>query len=223
MTEQFFEKPILNSPYAYPARHWELDADGQPTNRILDFRRTAKFVTPVPKPKKRRRSQDQQLALVLDEGEGISTAEQQYDTTGNINAIRRQVDLWRQIPDPSKWGVTPETQRLLQHWRGYPFQGIRPFFCQVEAVETAIWLAEVAPSLGARGKEFLDLIQRASERPSITSQPSGKGSNRLAQVQPTCDPFPEGYKDRRRSTPVFAFCNYQVWYTLVGPSRRSAS
>ena len=38
MTEQFFERPILNSPYEYPARHWELDDDGQPTNQILDSR-----------------------------------------------------------------------------------------------------------------------------------------------------------------------------------------
>jgi len=38
MTEQFFEKPILNSSYTYPAHHWELDPDGQPTNQILDVR-----------------------------------------------------------------------------------------------------------------------------------------------------------------------------------------
>ncbi|MGL5080047.1 MAG: hypothetical protein ACRC8A_01035 [Microcoleaceae cyanobacterium] len=35
MTDQFFEKPILNSPYVYPARHWELDEEGQPTNKII--------------------------------------------------------------------------------------------------------------------------------------------------------------------------------------------
>ena len=29
MVETFFERPILNSPYAYPGRHWELDAEGQ--------------------------------------------------------------------------------------------------------------------------------------------------------------------------------------------------
>ena len=34
MTETFFERPILNSPYEPPHRHWDLDADGQPTNRI---------------------------------------------------------------------------------------------------------------------------------------------------------------------------------------------
>jgi type III restriction enzyme len=32
MTDDFFEHPIRNSPYSYPARHWELDEDGQPTN-----------------------------------------------------------------------------------------------------------------------------------------------------------------------------------------------
>lgn len=35
MDNRFFEKPILNSPYEYPARHWELDANGQPTQRII--------------------------------------------------------------------------------------------------------------------------------------------------------------------------------------------
>ena len=35
----FFEHPILNSPYAFPARHWELDADGQPTNVLIESRR----------------------------------------------------------------------------------------------------------------------------------------------------------------------------------------
>ena len=39
MSERFFERPILNSPYEYPSRHWELDASGQPTDRILERRR----------------------------------------------------------------------------------------------------------------------------------------------------------------------------------------
>ena len=42
------------------------------------------------------------------------------------------------------WGVTPATQRLLQHWRHHNFSGPRPFFRQVEAVDTVIWLTEVA-------------------------------------------------------------------------------
>ena len=39
MAATFFEQPILNSPYAYPDRHWELDDEGQPTNIILPKRR----------------------------------------------------------------------------------------------------------------------------------------------------------------------------------------
>jgi len=46
--KRFFERPILNNPYEYPRRHWELDTEGQPTHRILDGRRPAEFVTPFP-------------------------------------------------------------------------------------------------------------------------------------------------------------------------------
>ena len=59
------------------------------------------------------------------------------------------MDAWRAIPDSRQWGVTPETERLLKHWRSHEFQGIRPFFCQIEAVETIIWLTEVAGILRA--------------------------------------------------------------------------
>ena len=52
MQDRFFERPILNSPYQYPTQYWELDQDGQPTYRIIDGRRIAEFVTPIPKPKR---------------------------------------------------------------------------------------------------------------------------------------------------------------------------
>jgi hypothetical protein len=41
MYNRFFERPVLNSPYQYPARHWELDAQGQPTQQIIEHRRWA--------------------------------------------------------------------------------------------------------------------------------------------------------------------------------------
>ena len=78
MTDQFFEKPILNSPYEYPSRHWELDKQGQPTQEIAENRRRADFITPIPKPKKRKVSAEQP-GFVFDEGHGLSTEEQQYD------------------------------------------------------------------------------------------------------------------------------------------------
>jgi type III restriction enzyme len=158
-THAFFEQPILNSPYELPARHWELDDEGQPTQRILDDRRRAEFITPIPKPKRRRGGAAQQ-ELVFDEGEGLSTAKQHYEAS-NINEIRRQVGNWRTWPKPHEWQVTPETARLLQHWRHYEFGGVRPFFCQLEAVEVAIWLTEVAPHT-TPGKSILAKLRDAN-------------------------------------------------------------
>ncbi len=114
MDSTFFERPILNSPYAHPGRHWELDTDGQPTGSIIESRRDARFITPIPRPKKHKRAKGQER-LVFDEGVGVSTAKQQYDPTPIINELRRRVDQWRAIGNPSHWGVTPETARLLQH------------------------------------------------------------------------------------------------------------
>ncbi|MEJ8570768.1 BPTD_3080 family restriction endonuclease [Microbaculum marinum] len=153
MSESFFERPILNSPYAFPRQHWELDEDGQPTNRIIEMRRRSDLITPVPKPKKRRQNQ-KQASLILGGDDDLSNEEQEYNPTPIINEIRTYVETWRNFPNPDQWLVTPETARLLTHWRHHKFEGIRPFFCQIEAVETAIWLTEVAPKLGARAKKF---------------------------------------------------------------------
>ncbi|MFZ1710426.1 MAG: DEAD/DEAH box helicase family protein, partial [Anaerolineae bacterium] len=125
---------------------------GQPTQRIIENRRRAEFITPVPKPRKRKGS-GQQQQFIFDEGAGLSTQQQQYDPTPIINALRQRVDQWRAIPNAAHWGVTPETARLLEHWRHHPFNNARPFFCQIEAVETAIWLTEVAPN-DRTGKVF---------------------------------------------------------------------
>ena len=161
MSNPFFDHPILNSPYEYPSRHWELDEAGQPTQKIIERRRSAKFITPIPKPKKRK-GRAAQPGFVFDEGKGLSTKEQQYDPTSIINEVRQHVDAWRALPNPSQWQVTPETARLLQHWRHHKFSGIRPFFCQVEAVETAIWLTEVAPQ-SKSGKRLLDHLAAANK------------------------------------------------------------
>lgn len=160
MGREFFERPILNSPYEYPARHWELDESGQPTQRIVDKRREARFVTPIPKPRKQKGAPDQ-ASLLLGEHK-LSTAAQQYAHTAIINGVRQQVDRWRQIPNAADWRVTPESARLLQHWRHHRFGDFRPFFCQVEAVETIIWLTEVAPQLGKAGEGVLTHLANAS-------------------------------------------------------------
>ena len=145
MAESFYEKPILNSPYEEPRLHHRLDDAGQPVDGAPETgRRRSELISPVPKPRIRRQEgAPKQADLAFSSGDGISSESQEYDPFPNINYIRSQVDTWRKIPNPHDWGVTPATARLLQHWRDHNFQGIRPFFCQIEAVETIIWLTEV--------------------------------------------------------------------------------
>ena len=160
--KRFFDNPTLNSPYHCPARHWQLDSDGQPVNRIIQRRRDVSFITPIPAPKKGKETQDE---LVDDQTRAAATSDQggqQYELAETLNNIRNQVKEWRALPE-SEWRVTPETARLLHHWRHHKFNHIRPFFCQVEAVETLIWLTEVAPGLGKNvQRQLLDRIDLAN-------------------------------------------------------------
>ena len=143
MPSSFYDQPILNSPYLPPTRHHVLDVDGQPQDLPpAQGRRRSELITPVPRPKK---TKSQQASFVMPDAHGLSTKEQEYNPTPIINEIRGYVETWRTLPNPADWGVTPATQQLLAHWRQHPFQTVRPFFCQVEAVETIIWLTEVAP------------------------------------------------------------------------------
>jgi type III restriction enzyme len=166
MSNPFFEKPILNSPYGYPDKHWELDEHGQPTQKIIPNRRLAEFTIPIPKA----RGSSQQT-LNLDDADNLSTEFQRYEIA-RINSVRKQVDEWRRLPQ-SQWKVTPETARLLEHWRNHKFASIKPFFCQVEAVETLIWLTEVAPQLGKAGEQILGELATANND-------ANPGLNRLA-------------------------------------------
>jgi type III restriction enzyme len=128
--------PILNSPYGPPERHFELGPDG-PTGTILDGRRPSESFIPVPRPKK-----------------GTEQQTLDFDVTGErreenslINDIRFEVERWRARGYP---GVTPITRKLLLHWSAGPPDRDEPvFFCQREAAETVIFLAEVA---GRRGQ-----------------------------------------------------------------------
>jgi type III restriction enzyme len=160
LANPFFDRPILNSPYDCPQSHWELDQHGQPTQKVVNDRRRAEFISPIPKPRKRK-AKKEQLLIVDDEGLGLSTEAQQY-TTSVINEVRQHVAEWRSLA-PSQWMVTPETSRLLQHWRHHDFSGVRPFFCQLEAVETAIWITEVAPKDKRRFQHLLTHLSNANQ------------------------------------------------------------
>lgn len=134
----FFKHPILNSPYEEPAWHHVLDETGQPTNEEPknERRKSDRHISPVPKSKRGRGAETQ--ASFLDDEDA------KYDPAWMINDIRQHVKSWRELPASADWGVTPATRRLLDHWRNHNFASIRPFFCQIEAVETIIWLTEVA-------------------------------------------------------------------------------
>lgn len=162
MAKPFYEKPILNSPYTPPLRHHCLDDQGQPLDHApLPGRRRSKYLTPVPRARRRRGAEQSELSFHTQEGEPGT-----YNENSVVNEIRTYLESWRSLPNPNDWGVTPVTQRLLQHWRHYNFQGPRPFFCQLEAVETAIWLTEVA-----RGKRQYAHIFRHLEKANEDANP----------------------------------------------------
>ncbi|MBC6427996.1 MAG: DEAD/DEAH box helicase family protein [Cellvibrionales bacterium] len=151
--DSFFTRPILNSPYEPPTAHWQLDEDGQPTGQREGSRRRAGYVTPVPKNKKRKDAQSQDML----EGEA-----HRYSEIPIINQLRDALDEWRKRP-AEHWRVSPTTARLLRHWRQHAFNDIRPFFCQIEAVEAAIWLTEVAPQRAQTRRAFLDPLEAVNE------------------------------------------------------------
>ncbi|WP_299653897.1 BPTD_3080 family restriction endonuclease [uncultured Jannaschia sp.] len=160
----FFERPILNSPYQIPTKHHALDADGQPMDvPPRSGRRPSDLRTPIPRSRTRRQPREQtnlefETSTYPDDG-------QDYSPTSMVNEIRQEVATWRSLP-PHQWQVTPVTQNLLLHWREHDFlgsgNGIRPFFCQVEAVETVIWLTEVARN-HPRHKRFWKQLTAANK------------------------------------------------------------
>ena len=99
MSAKFFDKPILNSPYDPPTRHWEL-VDGIPTDNIVEGRRPSKYITPVP-PARRQDAAQRAMALGVPE---LADEGQEYDPTPIINDIRRRVDAWRKLPNSEPVG-----------------------------------------------------------------------------------------------------------------------
>jgi type III restriction enzyme len=134
--------PILNSPYGAPERHFAIGPAG-PTGEIRVGRRPSESFIPVPATKKGRKAKDgsQQDALDFDlTGERI-------EENSLINDIRQRVETWRNRGYP---GVEPMSRKLLEHWAGtFGDREDKMLFCQREAAETAIYLAEVA---GRRGE-----------------------------------------------------------------------
>lgn len=77
------DNPILNSPFAEPSRHWELDENGIPTGTPAQGRRRSEFIAPAPPPKHKVKAQ---AALDLEDEYG----KRQPDNY--VTEIRSKVD-----------------------------------------------------------------------------------------------------------------------------------
>jgi type III restriction enzyme len=133
MPQVVIENPILNSPFDEPRQHFRFNEEGI-TDQVDDKRRVSSYFVPIAKPKKKGKQ------LVLE----TEWTEDRIEENSFINNVRLRVSLWREGGRP---GVTKTTARLLEYWSD-PNRDRRLFFCQIEALETAIYLTEAATKYG---------------------------------------------------------------------------
>ena len=133
MADTLIENPILNSPFAAPARHFKFTDEGI-TSEIVDGRRSSSYFIPIASPKKKGKQ------LVFD----TEWTQDRIEENKSVNFIRRRVGMWR---EGGHQGVTPTTAALLKYWTD-PERDRRLYFCQVEALETIIYITEVASKFG---------------------------------------------------------------------------
>lgn len=128
MSPVTIDNPILNSPFREPSRHFRFDEDGI-TSEIAGGRRRSVYFQAIARPRVRGGGQ---LALL--------EPDEELRDNDFINRIREHVAAWRQSRYP---GITAVSRDLLEYWLD-PDREKPLFFCQIEALETAIFLAEVA-------------------------------------------------------------------------------
>ena len=150
------DRPILCNPYEEPHDHWIYDKETGAASRA-GIRRDASYYY------KTERTGSAQLSLL---------AEEERDDLPLVNALREDIRVWRKAGYP---GATNVTRDLLRHWASAD-RARRLFFCQIEAVETIIYLQEIRfpGKVGIRGnpklsKEDLNRLL-AGERPSFSKQ-----------------------------------------------------
>jgi len=134
MRQVVIENPILNSPFEEPRRHFRFTDEGI-TDEIMAARRTSQYFIPIPQPRKKN---PHQLSF-----ETEWTADR-IEENKFINRVRERLAIWR---EGKYQGITSVTRRLLEYWSN-PQREHRLFFCQIEALETAIYVSEVAGKYG---------------------------------------------------------------------------
>lgn len=131
MKQVVIENPIINSPFEAPSRHFKFTDEGI-TNEIVEDRRSSSYFIPIARPKKKGKQ------LILD----TEWTQDRIEENRFINRIRERVGPWRKAGYPSG-SISKTTRRLLEYWTRSDRER-KLFFCQIEALETAIYVTEVA-------------------------------------------------------------------------------
>ncbi|MBU1089942.1 DEAD/DEAH box helicase family protein [Patescibacteria group bacterium] len=131
------ESPILNSPYLEPARHFKADERGLAEDEIIESRRPSSFYIPVP------RAKTKQKQMEFNTSEGAFGAELQKENEF-INKVRAKIKQWR---ESGYTGITKTSRDLLSYWQDETRDN-KLFFCQIEAMETLMYVNEVAERSG---------------------------------------------------------------------------
>jgi len=134
MPQVVIENPVINSPFAEPARHFRFTDEGI-SDQIDDGRRTSSYFIPIARPRKKGQNQ-----LEFE----TEWTKDRIEENRLVNQIRTRVKAWR---EGGYVGVTATTSRLLAYWTD-PVRENKLFFCQIEALETAIYITEVAKKYG---------------------------------------------------------------------------
>lgn len=134
MPDVVISNPVINSPFIEPTRHFEFGSRGITGNIIDGSRRESSYFVPIAQG----RRQTAQLSLEAE------WTKDRLRANELVNRIREKVGVWRK---GGYTGVTPTTAQLLEYWAN-PERERKLFFCQLEAVETAIYIAEVAAKYG---------------------------------------------------------------------------
>jgi type III restriction enzyme len=133
MPDVVIDNPVINSPFEEPRRHFEFGEHGI-TGKIENGRRDSSYFVPIPQG----RRQNAQLSLEAE------WTRDRLRANEVVNRIREKVSIWRR---GGYAGVTPVTLQLLNYWNDRS-RLRKLFFCQLEAVETAIYITEVGPKYG---------------------------------------------------------------------------
>jgi type III restriction enzyme len=130
MRQVIIENPVLNSPFDEPLWHFRFDDEGI-TNHKVEERRISSYFIPIAQPRKKGNKQ-----LPFD----TEWTKDRIEENKVVNRIRQRVGMWR---EGRYLGVTPTTSKLFEYWTK-PERERKLFFCQIEALETAVYITEVA-------------------------------------------------------------------------------